>query len=168
MSWSGRPIAPDREPFQAELTDRPAHIAGPIPRINRGFQSCERGCRIWSNVTVMVVAYLALATGKPVAVTGLFLVSGLAVGSLYALGGIGLVILYRATGVLNLASGAVGASGVMLAWQFQQWGWAEPVTVADRNSHVHSTVPELWALHCPGPCLARPCRERRWQPSASH
>lgn len=77
---------------------------------------------------VMVVAYLLLATGKPVAVTGLFLVSGLAVGSLYALGGIGLVVLYRATGVLNLASGAVGALGVMLAWQFQQWGWAEPLT----------------------------------------
>lgn len=79
-------------------------------------------------VAVMAVAYLLLAAGKPVAVTGLFLVSGLAVGSLYALGGIGLVVLYRATGVLNLASGAVGALGVMLAWQLQQWGWAEPLT----------------------------------------
>lgn len=79
-------------------------------------------------LAVMGAAYLLLAVGKPVAVTGLFLVAGLAVGSLYALGGIGLVVLYRATGVLNLASGAVGALGVMLAWQFQQWGWAEPLT----------------------------------------
>lgn len=79
-------------------------------------------------LAVMAGAYLLLATGKPVAVSGLFLVSGLAVGSLYALGGIGLVVLYRATGVLNLAAGAVGALGVMLAWQFQQWGWAQPLT----------------------------------------
>ena len=55
-------------------------------------------------LAVIVAAYLLLATGKPVAVTGLFLVSGFAVGSLYALGGIGLVVLYRATGVLNLAA----------------------------------------------------------------
>ncbi|WP_108261027.1 branched-chain amino acid ABC transporter permease [Mangrovicoccus ximenensis] len=73
-----------------------------------------------------VLSYLLLAAGKPPAVTGLFLVSGLAVGSLYALGGIGLVVLYRATGVLNLASGAIGAAAVMCAWQLQQWavpGW---------------------------------------------
>lgn len=79
-------------------------------------------------LVIMVLAYLALASGKPLKVSGLFLVSGLAVGSLYALGGIGLVVLYRATGVLNLASGAIGALGVMLAWQLQQWGWAQPVT----------------------------------------
>jgi len=79
---------------------------------------------------VMAVAYLLFASGKPIAITGLFLVSGLAVGSLYALGGIGLVVLYRATGVLNFASGAVGAFGVMLAWQFQQWGWPQPLTWA--------------------------------------
>ena len=79
-------------------------------------------------LAVIVAAYLLLATGKPVAVTGLFLVSGFAVGSLYALGGIGLVVPYRATGVLNLAAGAVGAFGVMLAWQFQRMGWPEPLT----------------------------------------
>ena len=37
--------------------------------------------------------------------------SGLALGGVYALSGVGLVVLYRATGVLYLAFGAVGAHG---------------------------------------------------------
>ncbi|MBY3182005.1 branched-chain amino acid ABC transporter permease [Rhizobium laguerreae] len=58
---------------------------------------------------------------------GLFLVSGLAVGALYALGGVGLVLLNRATGVLNFAYGAMGAAGAMTAWQLLQWNWPEPI-----------------------------------------
>jgi branched-chain amino acid transport system permease protein len=46
-----------------------------------------------------------------------FLVSGLALGGVYALSGVGLVVLYRATGVLYLAFGAVGAMGAFLAYQ---------------------------------------------------
>ena len=38
-----------------------------------------------------------------------FLVIGLALGGVYAMSGVGLVVLYRATGVLNLFYGAVGA-----------------------------------------------------------
>jgi branched-chain amino acid transport system permease protein len=45
-----------------------------------------------------------------------FLVSGLALGGVYALSGVGLVVLYRATGVLYLAFGAVGALGALIAW----------------------------------------------------
>jgi branched-chain amino acid transport system permease protein len=52
-----------------------------------------------------------------------FIVSGLALGGVYALSGVGLVVLYRATGVLYLAFGAVGAMGALLAWQVQQEGW---------------------------------------------
>jgi branched-chain amino acid transport system permease protein len=52
-----------------------------------------------------------------------FIVSGLALGGVYALSGVGLVVLYRATGVLFLAFGAVGAMGALLAWQVQQDGW---------------------------------------------
>lgn len=74
------------------------------------------------------VIILWLGQGKPVMVIGLFIISGLAVGSLYALGGIGLVVLYRATGVLNLAAGAIGASSVMVAWQLAQWGLPGPAT----------------------------------------
>jgi branched-chain amino acid transport system permease protein len=45
-----------------------------------------------------------------------FIVTGLALGGVYALSGVGTVVLYRATGVLNLAFGAVGAMGAFLAW----------------------------------------------------
>lgn len=70
----------------------------------------------------MSVLCALIAWGKPIQVVGMFVVSDMAVGSLYALGGIGLVVLYRATGVLNFASGAIGAFAVMLAWQLGQWG----------------------------------------------
>jgi branched-chain amino acid transport system permease protein len=46
-----------------------------------------------------------------------FLVTGLSLGGVYALSGVGMVVLYRATGVLNLAFGAVGAFGALVAWQ---------------------------------------------------
>ena len=45
-----------------------------------------------------------------------FIVTGLALGGVYALSGVGTVVLYRATGVLNLAFGAVGAMGAFIAW----------------------------------------------------
>jgi branched-chain amino acid transport system permease protein len=46
-----------------------------------------------------------------------FLVTGLSLGGVYALSGVGMVVLYRATGVLNLAYGAIGAFGALIAWQ---------------------------------------------------
>src|SRR6185503_17985897 len=45
-----------------------------------------------------------------------FLVTGLSLGGVYALSGVGMVVLYRATGVLNLAFGAIGAMGALIAW----------------------------------------------------
>ena len=48
---------------------------------------------------------------------GLFLVAGLALGAIYALSGVGLVVLYRATGVLNLEP---------LAPKFGAFGWFVP------------------------------------------
>jgi len=56
-----------------------------------------------------------------------FIVTGLALGGVYALSGVGMVVLYRATGVLNLAFGGIGAFGALIAWQlinsshFNQW-----------------------------------------------
>ncbi|MBV8997672.1 MAG: branched-chain amino acid ABC transporter permease [Solirubrobacterales bacterium] len=53
-----------------------------------------------------------------------FLITGLSLGGVYALSGVGMVVLYRATGVLYLAFGAVGAMGALIAWQLsQQDGW---------------------------------------------
>jgi branched-subunit amino acid ABC-type transport system permease component len=67
---------------------------------------------------------------------GPFVVSGLSTGAVYVLAGVGLVILYRASGVLNLAQGALGALGALLAWQIAdsggpQWlGWIAGIAVA--------------------------------------
>jgi branched-chain amino acid transport system permease protein len=55
-----------------------------------------------------------------------FIVTGLALGGVYALSGVGLVVLYRATGVLNLAFGAIGGFGALLAWELiNNAGWPE-------------------------------------------
>lgn len=56
---------------------------------------------------------------------GPFIVSGLAIGAVYALSGLGLVMLYRTTSVVNFAYGAVGAVGALTAWELQQNGVAE-------------------------------------------
>jgi branched-chain amino acid transport system permease protein len=51
-----------------------------------------------------------------------FIVSGLALGGVYALSGVGMVVLYQATGVLYLAFGAVGAMGALIAWSIMNAG----------------------------------------------
>ncbi len=47
-----------------------------------------------------------------------YIVLGLALGGVYALSGVGVVVLYQATGVLNLAFGAIGAAGALIAYYF--------------------------------------------------
>ncbi len=59
---------------------------------------------------------------------GTFLVSGLALGSIYALSGVGLVLLNRATGVLNFAYGAIGACSALMCWQLVQWKVSNPIS----------------------------------------
>ena len=81
---------------------------------------------LWVALMAAIIAYLGW--GARPNMLGLFIASGLAVGSLYALGGIGIVVLYRATGVLNFASGAAGAAGAMTAWQLVAWGWWPPLS----------------------------------------
>ena len=51
-----------------------------------------------------------------------FIVSGLALGGVYALSGVGMVVLYQATGVVYLAFGAVGAMGALIAWSLTNAG----------------------------------------------
>lgn len=46
-----------------------------------------------------------------------FIVLGLAVGGLYATSAVAVVVLYRTTGVVFLAYGAVGALGALLSWE---------------------------------------------------
>ena len=49
---------------------------------------------------------------------------GFALGGVFAMTGVGLVVLYRATGVLNLAYGAIGATGALITWSLLDAGWA--------------------------------------------
>jgi branched-chain amino acid transport system permease protein len=51
-----------------------------------------------------------------------FLVLGFALGGVFAMSGVGLVVLYRATGVLNLAYGAIGATGALITWSLLDAG----------------------------------------------
>jgi branched-chain amino acid transport system permease protein len=52
-----------------------------------------------------------------------FLISGLGVGAVYALSGVGLVVLYRSSGVLNFGFGALGAVAAYVAWSALDRGW---------------------------------------------
>jgi branched-chain amino acid transport system permease protein len=54
-----------------------------------------------------------------------FIVSGLALGGVYALSGVGMVVLYQATGVVYLAFGAVGAMGALITWSLINAGVAD-------------------------------------------
>jgi branched-chain amino acid transport system permease protein len=78
---------------------------------------------IWQAIQPTVVAFLGLPpweTFKP------FIVTGLALGGVYALSGVGMVVLYRTTGVLNLAFGAIGAFGALVAWELvNNHGWSQ-------------------------------------------
>ncbi|TXI10895.1 MAG: branched-chain amino acid ABC transporter permease [Rhizobium sp.] len=67
-----------------------------------------------------------------------FVISGLGIGAVYALSGVGLVVLFRATGVLNFAFGAFGAIGAHCAWQLLEWKM--PLAVAILAAVFVSTV----------------------------
>jgi branched-chain amino acid transport system permease protein len=59
-----------------------------------------------------------------------FIVSGLAMGAVYALSGVGLTVLHRTTGVVNFAYGATGALGALVGWDLIEHGTSEPVAWA--------------------------------------
>lgn len=56
-----------------------------------------------------------------------FVVAGLSLGSMYGLSGVGLVVLFRQSGVLNLAYGAIGALAAFISWDLLERGAPEPV-----------------------------------------
>jgi branched-chain amino acid transport system permease protein len=82
-----------------------------------------------------------------------FIVTGLALGSLYALSGTGLVLLYRASGTLNLAQGAVGAMAVLVAWELNQVRGVRQGVALAIGLVLAPTLSVLWGLFL-GPRLA--------------
>lgn len=67
-----------------------------------------------------------------------FIVTGLALGSVYALSGMGMVILFRATGEMNFAMGGVGGIGALIAWSVLDAGY--PMVLALAAAVVSATA----------------------------
>ena len=69
-----------------------------------------------------------------------FLAAGIGLGAIYALSGVGLVILYRSSGTLNFAFGALGAIAAYSTWSLLRAGvlpvaaWAAGIAVAAAGS----------------------------------
>lgn len=82
-----------------------------------------------------------------------FVISGLVIGSLYALSGVGMLVLYRTTGVLNFAYGALGAAAGMVAWQLVQLLLQPPVALL-LGVGVAAVLSLLFGVVA-GPSLAR-------------
>ena len=57
-----------------------------------------------------------------------FFVSGLATAATYVLAAVGIVVLYRASGVVNFAQGAVGALAAFVSWSITQHGGPDVVS----------------------------------------
>lgn len=49
-------------------------------------------------------------------------IDGIATGAIYSLVALALVLIYRSTGLVNLAQGEMAMFSTYLAWQFNQWG----------------------------------------------
>ena len=75
-----------------------------------------------------------------------FLVSGLATAATYVLSGVGIVVLYRAAGIVNFAQGAVGALAAFISWSIVEhggppgWSWVAGVTAAALVSLFYGRV----------------------------
>jgi branched-subunit amino acid ABC-type transport system permease component len=75
-----------------------------------------------------------------------FFVSGLATAATYVLSGVGIVVLYRASGVVNFAQGAVGALAAFISWSIVEhggpasWSWIAGVAAAATVSFFYGRV----------------------------
>src|SRR5260370_39958689 len=54
-----------------------------------------------------------------------YTVIGLSLGGIFSLAALGIVLIYRTTGVLNFAHGAMGMVSTFVAWQVF-YGWSHP------------------------------------------
>ena len=58
------------------------------------------------------------------------LLLGMAAGGFYTTNALGLVVVFRSSGIINFASGGTAMLGGYLEWQFaDQWGWPAPAAV---------------------------------------
>ena len=72
-----------------------------------------------------------------------FVATGIGLGVVYAMSGVGLVLLYRASGTLNFASGALGAVAAHCAWTLIQFdvpvalAWLVGILVSTLGSYLY-------------------------------
>jgi branched-chain amino acid transport system permease protein len=59
-----------------------------------------------------------------------FIATGLGLGAVYAIAAMGIVLLYRASGVINFAFGALGALAAHVCWQLIEFGVPAPLAWA--------------------------------------
>ena len=72
-----------------------------------------------------------------------YLFAGLALGAVAALSGVGMLVTYRATGVFNMAHGAVAMLAAYLYWQLTDpWGVVSDVK-RSRPSYERVMVPSI-------------------------
>lgn len=75
-----------------------------------------------------------------------FLAAGIGIGSVYALSGVGLVVLYRSSGTLNFAFGALGAIAAYSAWSLLRDGvspalaWLAGIAVSTAGSYAYGRL----------------------------
>ena len=75
-----------------------------------------------------------------------FVASGLGLGAIYGMSGVGLVVLYRASGTFNFAFGALGALSAHCAWTLIQFetpvplAWAAGVAIAASCSWLYGRI----------------------------
>jgi branched-chain amino acid transport system permease protein len=75
-----------------------------------------------------------------------FVAAGIGTGSVYALSGVGLVVLYRSSGTLNFAFGALGAVGAYCTWSVLRFGvppalaWIAGIAISTIGSFAYGLL----------------------------
>jgi ABC-type branched-subunit amino acid transport system ATPase component/ABC-type branched-subunit amino acid transport system permease subunit len=78
-----------------------------------------------------------------------FALLGFGVGALYALASQGLIIIYRGSGVLNFALGAIGMAGAYVWWELtanQEWGFLPALVVGVAFSALIGALTHLFLM----------------------
>jgi branched-chain amino acid transport system permease protein len=127
-AWAAlAPPAPD-----PARTPRRITLPGRLPLVPRSLR-LESVVNTAVLLAVLVLAFTTAAARLPHGAPAGIVLLGLTVGSLNGLLGVGLVLIYRATRVINFAQGALGAFAAVLAFELMavmHWPWVAAVPLS--------------------------------------